>query len=119
MFVCHKLYASGMLDPWLEPHQCLYTSMWIETAQLPCRRRNRGASEESIMCRPRSMQAGVHTVFETQDKYHQKFKTEVSVAQRQDQCPPKNFLKRKRNEALTNLGYKFLLWRNIYWSEHN
>ena len=32
---CHMLWGSSMLDPGLEPYQCLYASMWIQTALLP------------------------------------------------------------------------------------
>ena len=30
------LWGSGTIDPELEPHQCLFASMWIRTGQLPC-----------------------------------------------------------------------------------
>ena len=31
-----RLWGSDMIDPSLKPHQCLFTSMWMRMALLPC-----------------------------------------------------------------------------------
>ena len=52
---------------------------------------------ECISCMPLpSKNKAVHSGFETQRRYHQKFKTGVSVALQKDLCPQICFLKNRR-----------------------
>ena len=73
------------------PHQCLWASMWIEKALLPCwpTRGTRGTSrnKESAGVAPKlnlkdllHASKGIHPVFKSQGRCHQKSETGVSVA---------------------------------------
>ena len=76
-----------MLDPGLEPHQYLYTGMWMKL--LSChagyqgvsRCCTRGESEEYLCTQvTKHVSEGIHPGFEIQGSHHQKSKTGISVA---------------------------------------
>ena len=67
--------------------QCLFTSMWMRTAQLPCwLPYGQWVSHQSLISEnihhmpPPSVSKATHCNFETQRRCHQKPKTGVSVA---------------------------------------
>ena len=76
-----------MLDPGLEPHQSLYVSVWMtwlsfhascqEVSKCCTRGEPGGFCFIEVM---KHASEGIHRVFETKGRHHQKFKTGVSVS---------------------------------------
>ena len=81
----HMLWASGVLDPRLKPHQCMYASKWIEMAQPPCwPPRGQQVSHQkwlqgfACMQMMKYTREEIHPGFKTQGRRHQKSKKKES-----------------------------------------
>ena len=124
---CFTLWGSGMIDPGLVTHQCLFTSTWIEMTWLSCwSPKGQQVSHQRWIWGFCCMQVMnhvskvIHPDFETQGRCHQKSKTGVSVPDKKNWWPPKHF-KKIINASVTTDGWCewCKCWHLLtYWNLH-
>ena len=83
VFICRMLWGSRMLDPGLQPHQCLLANIWIKQLddhagqQVLYHRWTWGIHYAQVM---NHTSKGIHNGFETQARHHHKSKQTKSVS---------------------------------------